>query len=691
MKNFTRLTLTAAATCILTTSAFSQKALKKADAAFDSHQYFNAVTLYKQVYQSVSKDKKAQVLYRTGIASQKINDFKGAETYYQKAIASNVDDPAVYLHLAEVLKVQFKYAEAMTEYKNYKAKGGDAKKADLGVKACELAQQWKDNPLRYKVENMSLINTKDRDYSPCYSDKKYKTIIFTSNREGSLGGNADVVTGVNHSDIYETKMDKNGKWSTPVLLPPAISSPVNEGQGWVSKKGDMIFFTRCPEEKGKQNKCGVYMAKKQGNTWGEAARLPFSLDTVSFRHPSLSADGKVLYFASSMSGGYGNLDIWSCTYDAKANVWGQPKNAGPTVNTEGNEAFPTISDDGKKLYFASDYHPGMGGLDIFVAEAGADGKFNKPVENMKFPINSSFDDHSIIFEGKKNRGFFTSNREGGKGNDDIYSFSLPPINFNLKGMVICEGDQLGKGKGEPVEAVKVKIVGSDGSINEFTTSKDGSYNLDKLKEKTTYTVSTESGKSSKSSTFSRDGYLSNQDKRIITTVGLDKSKDFIADFAVKPVVPNLRMPEIQYALGSAELLPASKDSMNYLYNILKDNPGIVVELNSHTDTRGKAASNMTLSTARAQSCVDYLVKEKEIPAARLTAKGLGMTQPLISDAVIKNAKTKEEKEALHQKNRRTTFKVLSFDYVDPNAPKTGNGTGGGNTNKPKDPDDEEEE
>jgi peptidoglycan-associated lipoprotein len=691
MKNSTRFTLTAAATIVLSVFGFSQKALKKADAAFASHQYYSAVTLYKQVYQAVGKDKKALVLYRTGIASEEINDYKGAETYYQKAIAANIDDPAVYLHLAEVLKVQFKYAEAIVEYNNYKAKGGDAKKADLGVKSCELSQQWKDNPQRFKIENMSLINTKDKDYSPCYSDKKYQTIIFTSNREGSLGSGADNVTGVNHTDIYESKIDKNGKWSTPVLLPPSICTPVNEGQGWVSKKGDMIFFTRCPEEKGKQNKCGLYIAKKQGSTWGEASRLPFSVDSVSFRHPTLSADGKTLYFASAMSGGYGGLDIWSCTYDQKANIWGQPKNAGPTVNTEGTEAFPTISDDGKKLYFASDYHPGMGGFDLFVAEAGADGRFNKPVENLKFPLNSSYDDFSIIFEGKKNRGFLTSNREGGKGNDDIYSFQLPPLNFNLKGMVVCEGDQLGKGKGEPVEAVKVKIVGSDGTINEFTTGKDGTYKLDKLKEKTTYTVSTECGKGSKSATYPRDGYLSNTDKRVITTVGLDKSKEFIADFSVVPVVKDLHMPEIQYATNSAELLPNSKDSLNYLYNLLKENPGIVVELNSHTDTRGKAAANMTLSTARAKSCVDYLVNEKGIPQARLTAKGLGMTQPLIPDAVIKNAKTKEEKEALHQKNRRTTFKVLSFDFVDPNAPKDG-GKGGHNNggNKGKDPDEEEE-
>ncbi|MBI2723139.1 MAG: OmpA family protein [Bacteroidetes bacterium] len=668
MKNITKLTLTAIATVILTASGFSQKALKKADATFEARQYFNALEMYKAAYAGASKDKKPGILYRSGISCQEINDYKGAETYYQKAIASNFEDPTVYLRLAEVLKVQQKYPEAIVEYNNYKSKGGDAKKADLGVKTCELAQQWKDSPQRYKIENMSLINSKESDYAPSYSDKKYQTLIFTSRRDGALGSK-ELNLGTNHSDVYETKLDKNGKWSTPVLLPPAISSPVNEGRGWVSKKGDMIFFTRCPEEKNKQSKCGIYMAKKQGSTWGEAQRLPFNSDTVQFGHPSLSADGKILYFASKMSGGYGGADIWSCTFDMKANTWGQPVNAGAAVNTEGDELYPTISDDSKKLYFSSNYHPGMGGLDIFVAEAGADGKFTKPVENLKYPMNSSFDDFGIVYEGKKQKGYLTSNREGGKGSDDIWAFNLPPLTFNLKGVVISEGDaNSGKGKGENVEGVKVKIIGSDGTINEFTTGKDGSYKLEKLKEKVTYTVSTETAKTSKSNTHTK-GFLANKDQRIISTLNKNESTNFTADFMVKPVIPDLRMPEIQYALGSAELLPQSKDSLNYLYNILKDNPTIIVELNSHTDTRGKAVSNMTLSTARAQSCVDFLVKEKGIPAARLTAKGLGMTQPLISDATIKAAASKEEKEALHQKNRRTTFKILSFDFVDPNAPK----------------------
>ncbi len=667
MKNISKLTLAAVTALTISFSGYSQKALKKADAAFDAQQYFNAVEYYKQAYSSADKDQKALIMFKSGRACQKINDYRGAESYYQKAIAGGYDDPSVYQYLAEVLKCQSKYPEAIVEYNNCKSKGGNSKISDLGIKSCELAQQWIDNPMRYKIENISAINSKFRDYAPSFSDKKYQTLMISSSREGGLG-TQEINTGSNHTDIYETKLDKNGKWSNPSLV-SSVSTPVNEGRAWVSKKGDMVLFTRCPEEKDKENKCGLYMAKKQGSTWGPAEALPFSTDTVNFGDPSLSSDGKVLYFAASMSGGYGKSDIWYCSFDAKSNSWGQPKNAGPSVNTEGTERYPTVSEDGKKLYFSSNFHPGLGGLDIFMAEVGADGKMNKPVENLKYPLNSSFDDFGILFEGKKNRGYFTSNREGGKGDDDIWSFYLPPLTFSAKGNIFSEGDNVGKGKGEAVEGVKVKVIGSDGSISESTTGKDGSYTF-KLKEKNTYTISTETGKTSKSASFGKDGYLANKDVRVITTVGEAGSKNFQADFAVKPVVPDLRMPQILYALGSADLLPESKDSLNYLFNILKDNPSTVVELDAHTDSQGKPDANMTLSQARAQSCVDFLVKEKGINADRLKAKGFGQTQLLVSDAQIKAAATKQDKDALHAKNRRTTFKVLSFDFVDPNAPKT---------------------
>lgn len=669
MKQFTKLTLIAAVlVCLVLPSAAQKNYLKDADVAFQNNQYFNAIELYKQAYSKEKKaEKKAKILYRTAVSYHEINDLKSAETYYSKAISAKYPDAEAVLMLANCLKQQSKYPEAITEYNNYKKLNSSDPRADLGIKSCELAQKWKDSPTRYKVENMALINSKESDFSPAFSDqKKYSTLVFTSTREGAGGLKLDVTTGQNHSDLYETKLDKNGKWSTPTPL-PGITGPFNEGAVSVSKKGDLMFMTRCPEAKSKKLGCQLYMAKKQGSGWAEPEKLPFNIDSIAFGHPSLSADGSMLFFVSKMSGGYGGKDIWMSSFDQKSKTWGQPVNAGPSVNTVGDEMFPYMADDNKTLYFSSNYHPGMGGLDIFKVEMGADKKFTKAPENLKSPINSANDDFGIVFEGKKQRGYFTSNREGGKGSDDIWSFYMPPLVFNLKGTVVSSGGTKKIGKGEPVSNVKVKLQASNGDLNETVSGKDGTYAF-KLKDGMSYTVTVETSKQSISATY-KDGYLASKDAGVLTTAQEEKSKDFVKDFELTPVEKEIRMPEIQYDLGKATLRPESKDSLNFLYQTLIDNPTIVVELNSHTDSRGAADKNQILSQDRAQSCVDYLVNEKKIPMARLKAKGYGKTQLLISDAVIAKEKTKEGKEALHQKNRRTSFRILSWDYVDPNAPK----------------------
>ncbi len=670
MKHFPKLTLIAAILVCMSLPTIAQKNyLRDADIAFRNNQYFNAIELYKQAYgKSKKAEQKAKILYRTAVSYQHINDLKGAETYYSKAIAAKYPDADAVLKLAECLKQQGKYPEAITEYNNYKKLNPSDPKADIGIKSCELSQKWKDNPVRYKVENMALINSKESDFSPAFSDqKKYSTLVFTSTREGATGLHVDVTTGQNHSDLYETKLDKNGKWSQPAPLVATIDGPFNEGATSISKKADLIFITRCPESKGKKLGCQIFMAKKQGSGWAEPTELPFNIDSIAFGHPAISADGKTLFFVTKMAGGYGGKDIWKSSFDQKANAWGQPVNLGPTINTAGDEMFPYMADDNKTLYFSSNYHPGMGGLDIFKAEMSADGKFTKAPENMKFPLNSAADDFGIVFEGKKQKGYFTSNRENGKGSDDIWSFYLPPLVFNLKGIVVSSGGTKGIGKGEPVTNVKVNLLGSDGALNEAMTSAAGTYSF-KLKENVSYTVTVETSKQSVSATY-KDGYLASKDAGALTTVQEPNSKDYVKDFELTPVEKEIRMPEIQYDLGKWDLRPESKDSLNFLYQTLVDNPTIICELNSHTDSRGDAKKNQELSQKRAQSCVDYLVNEKHIPATRLVAKGYGKSKLLITDDVIKKAKTKEEKEALHQKNRRTAFRILSWDYVDPNAPK----------------------
>ena len=388
MKNLKKLALTTTAVIALTFSISAQKNfLKDADVAYDNHQYFNAIELYKQAYVKVKKaDTKAKILYRTGESYAEINDLKAAETYYSKAIKAKYPDPVATLKLADCLKAQMKYPEAIVEYNNFKKEMPSDPRGEAGVKSCELAQNWKDAKntpeTRLKVENMALINSKESDFSPAYSDKKFTGLIFTSTRQGAQGA-IDVTTGQNHSDLYETKLDKNGKWSTPVGLATTIVSKMNEASVAVSKKGDVMFMTRCPEEKKKNLKCQLYVCKKQGPSWAEPELLPFCVDSVAFAHPTINTAGDVLYFTSKLAGGYGGKDIWMSTYDKKSKAWGQPVNLGPSVNTSGDEMYPFIAEDDKTLYFSSNTHLGMGGLDIFKSEKDASGKFTKAPENLK--------------------------------------------------------------------------------------------------------------------------------------------------------------------------------------------------------------------------------------------------------------------------------------------------------------------
>lgn len=666
---------------VLSFSAFAQKNyLRDADIAYLNHQYFNAIELYKQAYTKAKKaDTKARILFRTGDSYFEINDLKGAETYYNKAIKAKFPDPIAILKLADCLKAQGKYPEAIVEYNNYKKEVPSDPRGENGVKSSELSQQWKDAKntpeTRLKVENMALLNSKESDFSPAYSDKKFTSLIFTSTRPGGMGG-MDVTNGQNHSDLYEAKLDKNGKWSTPVGMVNSISK-MNDASACVSKKGDVMFMTRCPEAKGKTLKCQLYVCKKQGPSWAEPELLPFNIDSISFGHPALSPSGKVLYFTSNLPGGFGGKDIWMSTYNDKGKTWGKPVNMGPKINTSGDEMFPYMKDDDKTLYFSSNGHLGMGGLDIFMAEKDADGKFTKAPENLKYPMNSAGDDFGIIFEGKKVKGFFTSNRDGGKGSDDIYSFILPPINFKLTGTVVSSENN------EPIQNAYIHLKGSNGDMFEFKTAADGSYNF-KLKENTSYEVTVGTDKNTTSQTF-KLGFLANKDMGKFTTVDENESKDFVKEFVLTPVKAEIRFPAVLYALGKSELLVDpegtaknndthkplnSKDSLNFLYQTLIDNPTIVVELQSHTDSRDNDARNLKLSEARAKSCVDYLVNEKKIPIERLRYKGWGEQKLLVKDDVIAKAKTKEEKEALHQKNRRTVFRIVSWDYQDPNAPKS---------------------
>ncbi|MGZ3941934.1 MAG: OmpA family protein [Bacteroidia bacterium] len=675
MKKITFVLVLAALFC---TNGFAQKnPLKEADKSFQTREYFAAVDWYKKAYAREKKaEKKAKILFRTAECYRHINQLNEAVTYYAKAIVAKYPDPMAYYYIGDIKKEQKLYNEAIAEFEKYKKEVPSDKRAEDEIKSCELAQKWVDNPTRHKIENMSLFNSAQSDFSPTFSDKKNTALYFTSTREGAMGGKTDVGTGGLHSDIFETKLDKNGKWSTPTPLPEPINSPFNEGSVDVSRKGDFMIFTRCGEEKKKSVKCQLYISKKTGPNWGALETVPFDIDSFQFRHPSISPDGNTLYFSSNMPGGLGKYDIWKSEFDKKAKNWGQPTNLGAAVNTPYNEGYPYMHGDGKTLFFSSDGHLGMGGLDLFKITADKGNTFKGEPENLKFPMNSPHDDFAIIYDGNKDRGYFSSDREGGKGSDDIWSFYLPPLVFNVSGQITNIDDKT------IIPNCPIILKGSDGTLVQTTSDKDGNYSI-QLKPEVSYENYTQTNKDLRTASAPL-GFLASDDRGKFSSVGINESTNFKKDFQLKPVTAEIRFPAVLYALDKAELLidPTgsakgndtgkplnSEDSLAFLVKTLTDNPTIVIELSAHTDSRGSTAHNNDLSQRRAQSCVNFLIS-KGIPAERMVAKGYGKTKLKITDAQIAKVKTKQEKEALHAVNRRTVFKILNWDYVDPKAPKT---------------------
>ncbi|MEY4111497.1 MAG: hypothetical protein RLZZ46_1854 [Bacteroidota bacterium] len=630
---------------------------RKADEAYNNFLYTDAIELYKKALTKIdNKAQKAEVLFRIAESYRRINDLKNAEGFYAKAVKAKYPDPKAQLYLADCKKAQEKYTEAITEYQAYKQLVASDPRGEEGVKSCEIAQKWKDNPTRHAVVILPF-NTKASEFSPMLADKKGSKLWFTTSRDGTAGNDKDETTGQAFSDIFEVSKDKKGSWSSPTAVDQNINSRDNEGSACFNKKKSMVVFTRCPQEKKKYLGCELWYSDKKGTGWGPAVKIPDLVPADSFTvgHPSMSPDETFLVFASDMPGGLGGKDLWKVSYDSKGKKWGKPSNLGYTINTPGDDMFPFIAEDGT-LFFASNGHVGMGGLDIFRCEKSGD-TWGTP-NNLKFPINSAGDDFGVYSDPKAEHGYLTSSRSGGKGADDIYSFDVPPINYTLAGIAYDAESK------QPIPGATIKLIGTNGSSVEAKTDGSGAFRFDftpegkrYIEQNVSYTVS-----------GSMEKFLS--DKLDITTVGIEVATDFSKDLFLKPIKKDpIRLPDILYDLNKWDLKPQYQDSLQGLVKTLNDNTNLVIELGSHTDTRGDKKSNDVLSQNRAQSVVDFLIS-KGIAGDRLAAKGYGENRPLISDAEINKAATDQEKEALHQKNRRTEFKILRENYVpkeDPNS------------------------
>jgi len=662
MKQYARIFILVMVSTLVTASLVEgQKKQKdsKAQAAYDAGEYFKAIDLYKNAVNKVNdKNQKTDILFNIGECYRILGDSRSAELWYRKAVREDYQDPLIYLRLGQMMLINEKYEDAVEQFKQYVELVPDDPRGNIGIESCEAAVTWKENPTGYIVDDVRYFSSRQRDFSPAYVNEAYTELYFTSTREDAEGNETHGATGQSFADIFSSTLDRKGKWSVPVPV-ESLNSEFEDGSPAISPDFSTIYFTRCKKGKNQQLGCQIMSAKTNGRGWDEPeVVLPELGDSVTVAHPAISPDDNTLYFVSDMPGGLGENDIWKVSRSGGGS-WGKPVNLGEEINTPGNELYPYVHRDGT-LYFSSDSRVGMGGLDIYKATKDETGSWR--LENMKPPINSPEDDFGIVFEADYERGFFSSSRKG-RGNDDIYSFVLPPLEFSVKGVVKDErNDQILSGS-------TVKSVGSDGITVETTADDEGSFRF-MLKPATDYVF-----------VASQPGYLNGKERE--STRGVDQSREFEVTIYLASVTHVIELPNIFYDYAKWDLRPESMVSLDNLVETLEDNPNVTIELMSHTDSRGTPADNIELSQKRAQSVVDYLIS-KGIQPDRLKARGYGESQPkvvdekvkaqydflelgeILTEAFINQLPSVELQEKAHQVNRRTEFRVLSTDYIPQN-------------------------
>ncbi len=633
---------------------------ERAYASFTAGEYYDAIDLFKDAYsktKKANKNTRTDLVYMIAECYRLTNDPKNAEIWYKLAVKSSSSKPEAEYWLGESLKKNGKYSQAADEFKKFKQASPSDTRAEQEIRSCELSEEWSRNPEAYKVDELKDLNSKESDFSPAYARDDYSEVYFTSARDGVAGKKTHGATGQNFTDIFESKVDKKSKWSTPVPV-QGINSEFEEGTPSFSADFKELYFTRCEVGKREKKGCKIMYSRRSGDKWSDPKNLGILPDSLIAAHPSLSKDGLTLYFVSDIAGGFGKKDIWKVTRLRPGDGWSKPVNLGPDINTPGDELFPYIREDGT-LYFSSDGLIGMGGLDIFKATPQPDGSWM--VTNMKPPINSFADDFGIAFEDSNEKGIFSSTRKG-RGNDDLYTFELPPMRFNVTGLVKDEKT------GTPVSGSVVQLIASDGSNLQAETGTGGDFKF-ALKADVDYIF-----------LASKQGYLNGKEKE--TTKGQDKSRDFMVTILLTAIDRPIDLPNILYDFDKWDLRPESMVSLDKLVETLTDNPNVTIEIMSHTDTRNTEEYNLVLSQKRAQSVVDYLVS-KGIDLDRLTAKGYGKSSTKVVDATIasqypflkagtqlteefvNSLPNDEQREIAHQINRRTEFKVLRTDYEPP--------------------------
>lgn len=631
--------------------------LSEANAQFDRGEYFNASKTYRAVYNKLNpkedRELRGQVAYQLATCYRKLNMSARAVAAYQNAIRYDYHDSIAYLWLARSLQMDGKYQPAIDAYNTFLEYSPGNTIATEGIRGCRLAIKAKSEPKsRYKVAPAKIFNSRRADFAPMYLDKSLNTIYFTSSNEKATGTDPSEVTGMKRSDIFFSTKDEKGNWNRPEPAQGELNTAFDEGVVSFSPDGQTMYLTVARRSTEANTSVEIFTSRRSDATWSAPQKLEISADTISaFGHPAVSPDGRYLYFSSDMPGGFGGKDIWRININDRV---GSLENLGEQINTAGDEMFPYVRTD-SLLYFASDGHPGFGGLDMFTARLNSTGD-RWSIENLGIPMNSQADDFGITF-GEGESGFFSSNRGDARGYDHIFSFVKPDIKVTISGMVLDKDE-------EPVPNAIIRIVGDDGSNQKEVARDDGSFKFN-LQRGVKYVM-----------LAGAKGYLNV--KQEFESDMEEEDADYGIDFILAAINKPQVVENIFYDFDKAILRPESKEALDEMAQMLRDNPNVTIEMGSHTDRVGSEEYNMGLSDRRAKSVVDYLV-EVGIAPDRLTWHGYGKSVPktvtprinreypqfevgMVLSAELIETLSEEDREAADQINRRTEFQVTSIDY-----------------------------
>ncbi|MCX4292568.1 MAG: OmpA family protein [Prevotella sp.] len=638
-------------------SCGADNAMKKGDKFYALGEYFDASTQYKKAYSATPAKERAtrgKRALKLAECYRRINYTQKAIAAYNNAIRYKQADSLTHLRLAQQLMKTGNYKEAAKNFEIALDSMPGSKLAVTGLSAARLAPQWKEAGSQYTVKRENFFNSRRADYSPMLAGDDNDQLFFTSTRNQVKGDELSGITGTKNGDIFFSQKDEKGKWTKPEDIDTELNSSFDEGACSFTPDGKTMYLTQCLTDPSYPRYATICTSERSDAAWGKATPLTITKDTLSsYAHPAVSPDGEWLYFTSDMPGGMGGLDIWRVRLTTSG--LGGVENLGAPVNTEGDEMFPTFRPNGD-LYFSSDGHPGMGGLDILIAkpDTAAGGWV---IEHPGYPLNSQGDDFGMTFEGLRNRGFFSSNRGDGKGWDHIYSFENPEIVQTVKGWVYeQEGYELPEGL--------VYMVGNDGTNMKLSVKGDGSFTQE-IKPGVDYVF-----------LGTCKGFLNHKEQLRVEPV--TESTEYVLQFPLASITAPVLIDNIFYDFDKATLRPESTTALDELIKLLNENPNVTIELSAHCDYRGAVAYNKVLSQKRAEAVVTYLI-EHGIAKDRLSPVGYGKEKPktikkkltekypflkendVLTEEFIKTLKP-EEQEICNQLNRRTEFIVLRTTY-----------------------------